>query len=374
MFSKKELARYSRHLILPEIGLEGQERLKKAKVLVVGCGGLGCPLLMYLTAAGVGHIGLIDDDVVDASNLQRQVLYTVDDIGLAKVDCAKRRLKALNPHVEFTTYKTRLTSENALKIFEAFDLVADGTDNFPTRYLVNDACVLSGKVNVYASIFRFEGQASVFNLLEKDGDRGPNYRDIFPSPPPPGMVPSCSESGVFGVLPGIMGSIQANEVIKLITGVGEPLSGKLFLFDSLDFTSRIMKLKKNPLTVISELVDYERFCGLKHAEQNKEPFEISVQELSKWKNEEKQFQLIDVRESYERNIVDISGELIPLGMLENSLEKIDPKLPIVIYCRSGKRSLHALEILKKAGHKNLFSLKGGILAWIEEINPSLPKY
>jgi len=268
-FSSEELARYSRHLILPEFNIEGQKKLKQAKVLVVGTGGLGAPLLLYLTAAGVGTIGLVDFDVVDDSNLQRQVLFTREDLGQPKVQAAKRRLEALNPYVKFVTYETALTSDNALDIIKDFDVVADGTDNFPTRYLVNDACVLLGKVNVYASIYRFEGQATVFNYKDKHGVLGPNYRDLFPTPPPPGLVPSCAEGGVIGVLPGILGSLQASEVIKVISGVGETLSGRLFLFDASSFETRTLKIKRrkdNPLNGENPsqkgLIDYQQFCGV----------------------------------------------------------------------------------------------------------------
>ncbi|MEL6867590.1 MAG: molybdopterin-synthase adenylyltransferase MoeB, partial [Bacteroidota bacterium] len=259
--SPQEMARYARHLAIPEFNVEGQKKLKKAKVLVIGSGGLGSPVLLYLTAAGIGHIGIVDFDVVDDSNLQRQVLFTVDDVGKSKAETAKKRLQALNPYVNFTVYNTAFTRDNALELIQEYDVVADGTDNFQTRYLVNDACVLAGKVNVYASIFRFEGQVSVFNYPNADGERGPNYRDLFPEPPPPGLVPNCAEGGVLGVLPGIIGSMQASEVIKVITGVGEPLSGRLFLYDAASFTTRILKVGKRADTQITELIDYDVFCG-----------------------------------------------------------------------------------------------------------------
>ena len=292
-FSKEELERYSRHIIIPEFNIEGQRKLKKARVLVVGTGGLGSPLLLYLTAAGVGTIGIVDFDVVEKSNLQRQVLFTTDDIGKPKVEAAKKRLSALNPFVNFEIFNTRLDSTNALSIISAFDIVADGTDNFPTRYLVNDACVLAGKVNVFASIFRFEGQASVFNFLYPDGSRGPNYRDLFPSPPPAGLVPSCAEGGVIGVLPGILGSLQANEVIKVISGVGTTLAGKLFQFDAAEFKTRIYKISKDPENPISgihptltTLIDYEVFCGIDRHEIPEDAtelsHEISVEKLREW--------------------------------------------------------------------------------------------
>ncbi len=385
-FSKEELERYSRHLIIPEFNIEGQKKLKNARVLVVGTGGLGAPVLLYLTAAGVGTIGIVDFDIVDTSNLQRQVLFTTKDVGRPKVDAAKERLEALNPFVKFEIFNTRLDSSNALDIISQFDVVADGTDNFPTRYLVNDACVLAGKVNVFASIFRFEGQASVFNFLYPDGSRGPNYRDLFPTPPPPGLVPSCAEGGVIGVLPGILGSLQANEVIKVISGVGEPLAGRFFQFDAAEFKTRVFKITKdpdNPLTGLNpsqtELIDYEFFCGLNfnHTEMNIEEKnnQISVAELNEWIQSGKDFQLIDVREPYEYEIANISGLLIPKGEILQHLDEIDRDKDVVIHCRSGKRSQDVIDLLKQeAGLTNLYNLKGGILAWADEINPDIAKY
>jgi adenylyltransferase/sulfurtransferase len=386
ILSKDELERYSRHIIIPEFNIEGQRKLKKARVLVVGTGGLGAPLLQYLTAAGVGTIGIVDFDRVDKSNLQRQVLFTVNDIGRPKVLAAKERLGLQNPHVSFEVYDTRLDSTNALDIISQFDIVADGTDNFPTRYLVNDACVIAGKVNVFASIFRFEGQASVFNYLFPDGTRGPDYRDLFPTPPPPGLVPSCAEGGVLGVLPGIMGSIQANEVIKVITGVGTPLAGRLFQFDAADFSTRIFKLSKdpdNPLTgkspTIHDLIDYEVFCGIrsspgKKLESNGHQ-KISVSALKGWIDSGKDFQLIDVRESYEYDIANLGGLLIPQGEILKRLDEIDSRKDVVIYCRSGKRSLDVIHQLEReAGLVNLYNLEGGILAWADEIDPEMAKY
>lgn len=374
-FSKEELERYSRHLIIPEFNIEGQRKLKAAKVLVVGTGGLGSPLLLYLTAAGVGNIGILDFDVVDDSNLQRQVLFTVDDVGKPKSEAAKERLQKLNPHVNFTVHNTMLTSENALEIVKNYDLVADGTDNFPTRYLVNDACVILDKTNVYASIFRFEGQVSVFNYKDKDGNYGPHYRDLFPSPPPPGLVPSCAEGGVIGVLPGIVGSLQANEVIKVITGVGDPLAGRLFLFDALTFETRTMKIRKNPNTQpVTELIDYEMFCGLGDVKDESAVREITVDELSQWQVEGKDFQLIDVREPYEFEIANLDGELIPLGEIEENVSKIKSDKDVVVHCRSGKRSADAIRKLEKLGFKNLYNLKGGILAWAEEKDAEMAKY
>jgi sulfur-carrier protein adenylyltransferase/sulfurtransferase len=385
-FSKEELERYSRHLIIPEFNIEGQKKLKQARVLVVGTGGLGAPLLLYLTAAGVGTIGIVDFDIVDKSNLQRQVLFTTKDVGRPKVEAAQERLTALNPHVKFEIFNTRLESSNALDIISRFDVVADGTDNFPTRYLVNDACVLAGKVNVFASIFRFEGQASVFNYLFPDGTRGPNYRDLFPTPPPPGLVPSCAEGGVIGVLPGILGSIQANEVIKVISGVGEPLAGRFFQFDAAEFNTRIFKISKdpeNPLTGVnptqSELIDYEFFCGINLNQTTMDNHEsngqLPVSTLNEWIKSGKDFQLIDVREPYEWDIANIGGTLIPKGEILKHLSEIEKEKDVVVMCRSGKRSQDVINLLKQeAGFTNLHNLKGGILAWADEIDQSVAKY
>jgi adenylyltransferase/sulfurtransferase len=382
-FNKQELERYSRHLIIPEFNIDGQRKLKASKVLVVGTGGLGNPLLLYLTAAGVGTIGILDFDVVDETNLQRQVLFTIEDVGTSKARAAKRRLEKLNPYINFNVHETRLTSDNALEIIKDYDLVADGTDNFPTRYLVNDACVLLGKPNVYASIFRFEGQVSVFNYTYKEGITGPNYRDLFPTPPPPGLVPSCAEGGVIGVLPGIIGSLQANEVIKVISGIGDPLAGRLFLFDALSFETRILKLAKdpeNPLTgknpTLKGLVDYEEFCSLYDIENGKSKVkEVTVQEFKQMIENQHDYQLIDVREPYEFEIVNLGGELIPLNTIENSLEKLRSDKQVIVLCRSGVRSARAIETLEtKYGFSNLYNLKGGVLAWVNEIDPSLAKY
>ena len=382
-FSKAELERYSRHLIIPEFNIEGQRKLKAAKVLVVGTGGLGAPLIQYLSAAGVGTIGIVDFDVVDDSNLQRQVLFTTADVGRPKVEVAKERIGKQNPFIRINTYNTQLTSENALDIIKDYDVVADGTDNFPTRYLVNDACVLLDKVNVYASIFRFDGQVSVFNFMAKDGTRGPNYRDLFPSPPPPGLVPSCAEGGVLGVLPGIIGSLQANEVIKVITGIGDPLSGRMFIFDALSFETRTLNLRKdenNPLNgknpTQTGLIDYEIFCGIGQDNgQEANVKEITVKELETWQADEKDFQLIDVREGYEYEIANLGGELIPLAEVEKEVNKIASDKDVVVHCRSGKRSADAIQVLEqKYGFKNLYNLKGGILAYADEIDQSLAKY
>jgi adenylyltransferase/sulfurtransferase len=381
-FSKQELERYSRHLIIPEFNIEGQRKLKAAKVLVVGSGGLGAPLLQYLCAAGIGTIGIVDFDVVDESNLQRQVLFTVADVGRPKVEVAKERLAAQNPHIEIITYNTQLTSQNALDIIKDYDVVADGTDNFPTRYLVNDACVLLGKVNVYASIFRFEGQASVFNYKYEDGTLGPNYRDLFPEPPPAGLVPNCAEGGVVGVLPGILGSIQANEVIKVVTGIGEPLAGKLFIFDTLAFDTRVLKLTRddnNPLNgknpTLTKLIDYEQFCGIGEVEEDLDMKEISVQELQKLRGNGEAFQLIDVREPFEFEIAEIGGTLIPLKEVTDRMDEIAFDKKVVVHCRSGVRSAKAIKRLEdKYGFQNLYNLKGGILAWADEIDTTVAKY
>ncbi len=372
--SPQEMARYSRHIAIPEFNIEGQKRLKAGKVLVIGSGGLGSPLLLYLAAAGVGKIGIVDFDRVDDSNLQRQVLFTVDDVGESKAETAKKRLQALNPYIEIEVYDTQFSKDNALEIIKDYDVVADGTDNFPTRYLVNDACVLAGKTNVYASIFRFEGQVSVFNYLQENGERGPNYRDMFPEPPPPGLVPNCAEGGVLGVLPGIVGSMQASEVIKVLTGVGEPLSGRLFLFDAASFTTRIVKVHKNPDTKITELINYEQFCGLEPLEE-KQIKEISVQELKQLELEGADFQLIDVREPYEYDIVNLDGELIPLSQISSSANQIDRNKKVVIHCRSGKRSADAIRELERLfGYTNLYNLKGGVLAYAKEVDTSLTVY
>ncbi|TRX59503.1 molybdopterin-synthase adenylyltransferase MoeB [Fulvivirga sp. M361] len=376
-FNKAELERYSRHLIIPDFNIKGQRKLKGAKVLVVGTGGLGAPLLQYLAAAGVGTLGIVDFDVVDESNLQRQVLFSVNDIGRPKVEAAVERLKGLNPHITFNTYNVQLTSENALDIIKDYDLVADGTDNFPTRYLVNDACVILDKPNVYASIFRFDGQVSVFNYVNEKGERGPNYRDLFPAPPPPGLVPSCAEGGVIGVLPGIIGSLQANEVIKVITGIGDPLSGRLFLFDALTFETRVVKLIKDPdQKPVTELIDYQIFCGIGgEEEQEEEVKEITVEELAQMQSNGNGFQLIDVREDYEFEIAEIGGTLIPLGDIEEQVNQISSDKKVVVHCRSGVRSAKAIRTLeKKYGFKNLYNLKGGILAYADQIDQSLAKY
>lgn len=379
-FTKEELSRYNRHIIIPEFGLAAQQKLKAAKVLVVGSGGLGSPVLLYLAAAGIGTIGIVDFDVVDDSNLQRQVLFGVNEIGKPKVEAAKERLQALNPHIEFVLYNTQLTSQNALDIIKDYDVVADGTDNFPTRYLVNDACVLLGKPNVYASIFQFEGQVSVFNYKKADGEFGPNYRDLYPTPPPPGLVPSCAEGGVLGVLPGIIGSLQALEVIKVVTGVGEPLVGRFYIFDALSFESRTFNISRrddNPLNgknpTITQLIDYEQFCGVKAVETPVK--EITPKELYELQVKGEPFQLIDVREPYEYDIVNIGAELMPLATVAEQADKINKDQPVIVHCKMGGRSAKAIrELEEKYGFTNLYNLKGGIIAYIDEVKPELAKY
>lgn len=370
-----ELARYARHLTIPEFGMAAQLKLKNARVLVIGSGGLGSPMLLYLAAAGVGKIGIVDFDRVDDSNLQRQVLFNVHDIGKAKAQTAKEKIAALNPHIEIEVYETDFNRNNARQLVRQYDVVADGTDNFPTRYLVNDACVLENKVNVYASIFQFEGQVSVFNYLFENGERGPNYRDLFPEPPPPGLVPNCAEGGVLGVLPGIIGSMQANEVIKVVTGVGESLAGRFFLFDAASFTTRILKVKKRPDTQITELIDYDIFCGIKPTSEMKPVKEATVKELHELKSQNADFQLIDVREPHEVDIAEIGGELIPLATVAAAADRISRDKKVIVHCRTGVRSANAIrELEDKFGFENLYNLKGGIRAWSEEIDPAVPVY
>lgn len=377
--SKEEILRYSRHLIMPEVGMEGQQKLKRAKVLCIGTGGLGAPLGLYLAAAGVGRIGLIDFDVVDFTNLQRQVLFGNGDVGRPKIEAAASRLRDLNPDIQIDTFETRLTSENALDILKDYDLIVDGTDNFPTRYLVNDACVLLGKPYVYGSIFRFEGQITI--LAEPDG---PCYRCLYPEPPPPGLVPSCAEGGVLGVLPGIVGTIQAMETLKLIMGKGQPLVGRLLLFDALAMKFRELKLRKNPECpacgqhrTITHLIDYAEFCGIR-GEEAEAPVtsvpEITPKELKARLDRGDDVYVLDVREPHEYQICNIGGHLIPLGELPLRVAELDSSQEIVAHCRSGKRSAEAVEFLRKAGFRKLWNLRGGILAWSDEIDPSVPKY
>ncbi len=373
-FSNDELERYSRHLLMPEFGKAGQVRLKASGVLVVGAGGLGCPALSYLTAAGVGHIGIVDDDVVERSNLHRQVLYGEGDLGQPKARRAAEKLSKLNPHVRFSIFNTRLTSENALKLIENFDIIIDGTDNFPTRYLINDACMMLDKPYVYGSIYRFEGQISVFNYKYSDGTHGPQYRDLFPKPPPPGLAPNCAEGGVLGVLPGIIGSMQASEAIKILSGIGEPLAGRMFIIDTLSFETRIIKLPKSHGQKPPEkLIDYEDFCGLGN-QISKEVREVTVQELNEMMKKRQKFQLIDVREPHEHDLVNIGGILIPPSKIRVNLDKISTSEPVILYCKTGIRSARAVVELQKAGFRNIAHLQGGIERWIETIDPTLPRY
>ena len=382
--SPEEIQRYSRHLILPEVGMAGQKKLKAASVLLVGAGGLGSPLAMYLAAAGVGRLGLVDFDVVDASNLQRQLLHGTKDVGRPKLESAKERIEDINPHVQVDLHPVRLNSDNALDLIRPYDVVADGTDNFPTRYLVNDACVLTGTPNVYGSIFRFEGQVSIFGAAD-----GPCYRCLYAEPPPPGLVPSCAEGGVLGVLPGVVGALQALEVIKLITGAGEPLVGRLLLVDTLGVQFRTMKVRKNPdcpvcgeHPTVTELIDYEAFCGIPQADaaQNghgEEPVpEITVRDLKTRLDRGDDLFVLDVRKPHEYDIANLGAPLIPLNELPDRVDELAPyrDQTIVIHCRSGVRSATALKLLQNHGFTDLLNLKGGILAWSDEIDPSVPKY
>ncbi len=372
----KELQQYARHFNLPNFNMESQQKLRDSRVLVVGGGGLGSPVLLYLAAAGVGHIGIIDPDQVDISNLQRQILYGHSDLGLSKVQQAKKRLEDINPFIEVEVYEELLTTDNAIDLISRYDIVADGTDNFPTRYLVNDACVITGKPNVYASIYQYEGQVSVFNYTYEDGSKGPHYRDLYPEPPEPGLVPDCATGGVLGVLAGIIGTQQALEVIKIITGIGEPLVGKILLYDALYSETRTIQTNKKSHTEVTELINYEDFCGVSptNADNNEIMKEITVQELQKWKEEGKDFQLIDVREPHEYEFVNIGGELIPLGDVMARAAEVAEDKDVVVMCRSGQRSGAAIGALTQSGKENLHNLKGGVLAWAREIDTSLPTY
>src|SRR6202163_3737609 len=377
--TNEEILRYSRHLIMPEVGMEGQLKLKNSKVLLIGTGGLGAPLGLYLAAAGVGRLGLVDFDVVDFTNLQRQVTFGTSDVGKFKSEAAQARLSNLNPDIHIETFETKLTSENALELFKNFDIIVDGTDNFPTRYLVNDACILLGKPNVYGSIFRFEGQVTVFGMPD-----GPCYRCLYPEPPPPGLVPSCAEGGVLGVLPGIVGSIQAMETIKLILGIGESLKGRLLLFDALAMKFRELKLRKNhncPMCgdhpTITKLMDYYAFCGVRGEEAPRHDVqvpEISPRDLKSRLDRGDDLFILDVREPHEFQICNLNGHLIPLGELPRRVHELDSSKEIVAHCRSGKRSAEAVDFLRKAGFRKVLNLKGGILAWSDEVDPTVPKY
>src|SRR3989441_2165449 len=376
--SNDEILRYSRHLIMPEVGMEGQLKLKAARVLCIGAGGLGSPLALYLAAAGVGTLGIVDFDVVDFTNLQRQIIHTTADVGKKKLDSAAEKLKAINPFLNIKKFDTRLSSDNALELFKDFDIIADGTDNFPTRYLVNDACVLTGKPNVYASIFRFEGQASVFWA-----EKGPCYRCLYAEPPPPGLVPSCAEGGVLGILPGLLGVVQATETIKLILGSGEPLIGRLLLIDALAMKFRELKLRKNPdcpacgkNPTITKLIDYQEFCGIRGEEAPAEvtTSEMQVEELKQRLDRGDDLLVLDVREPHEYQICNINGHLIPLGDLPNRVNELDTSKEIVAHCRSGVRSAKAVNFLRQAGFKKVNNLAGGILAWADRVDPKMPKY
>src|ERR1044071_1262864 len=378
--SHEEILRYSRHLIMPEVGMKGQRRLKAASVLMIGTGGLGAPVGMYLAAAGVGRIGIVDFDVVEESNLQRQIIHGTKDLGRRKIESARDRLRDINPHIEIETHETRLTSHNAMRLFQSYDIIVDGTDNFPTRYLVNDACVLSGKPNVYGSIFRFEGQASVFWA-----EKGACYRCLYPEPPPPGLVPSCAEGGVLGVLPGIVGAIQANETIKIILGATDLLINRLLLFDAWTMKFREFKLRKDPKcpvcgenATIKELIDYEEFCGIVPTQTTEESAlkEITATELKQRLDQGDDLQVIDVREPNEYEIARLPGtKLIPLAQVVNRMDEIDASRETVVHCKGGVRSARAIEALQRAGYSGeLVNLKGGITAWSNEVDPSVPKY
>ena len=376
-----ELSRYSRHLILPEVGVEGQRKLKAARVLCVGTGGLGSPLALYLAAAGVGTLGLVDFDVVDASNLQRQIIHSTADIGRKKLDSAEEKLKALNPALKVVKHDTLLSSANALDILKDYDVVADGTDNFPTRYLVNDACVLLGKPNAYGSIFRFEGQASVFGAKD-----GPCYRCLYPEPPPPGLVPSCAEGGVLGILPGLVGVIQATETIKLILGIGEPLIGRLLLVDALNMRFRQLKLRKNPECpvcgdhpTVTKLIDYQQFCGIEPASERQSAVkngipQVSPKDLKKRIDAGEDLFILDVREPFEYQIANIGGVLIPQNDVPKRIGEIDRNREIVVQCKSGGRRQRIAEYLKQSGFPTVSNLAGGIVAWSDEVDPKVPKY
>jgi adenylyltransferase/sulfurtransferase len=381
--SNDEVKRYSRHLIMPEVGVDGQEKLKKGSVLCIGAGGLGSPAALYLAAAGVGRIGIVDFDVVDYSNLQRQVIHGTRDVGRSKLASAKDRLVDLNPNITVETYEAALSSKNALELFKPYDIILDGTDNFPTRYLVNDACVIMGKLNAYGSIFRFEGQASVFGAKD-----GPCYRCLYPEPPPPGLVPSCAEGGVLGVLPGIVGTIQATEAVKLIMGIGEPLIGRFLIYDALRMKFRELKLKKDPdcpvcgtHPTVRELIDYEQFCGVAPAAQEvgagmmDNETETTVIDLKKKMDAREDFFLLDVREPNEYQIGRIPGStLIPLGEVPRRLDEIPRDKEIIVQCKVGARSARAAQFLRQQGYKRVRNLKGGILDWSDRIDPTVPKY
>jgi len=380
--SNEEIQRYSRHLILPEVGIEGQRKLKASKVLLVGTGGLGAPAAMYLAAAGVGTIGLVDFDVVDVTNLQRQIIHGTKDVGKRKTQSAVETLSDINPYTKLITHEVALTSDNALDIIKDYDIVVDGTDNFPTRFLVNDACVLLGKPNVYGSIFRFEGQVTVLCTSE-----GPSYRCMYPEPPPPGLVPSCAEGGVLGILPGVVGCLQATEAVKLLLGIGKPLIGRLLVYNALDMTFRTFKVRRDPEwapgaphPTVKGLIDYAQFCGVPHASEEPAPQPVTAEELTPAElkaelDSGKNLVVIDVREVHEHQIANLPvAQLIPLGTLPARLGELDKEADIVVHCKSGMRSAKACGILREAGFKKVRNLKGGILAWSDQVDPSVPKY
>lgn len=381
ILSREEILRYSRHLLIPEVGLEGQRKLKAAAVLIIGTGGLGSPTALYLAAAGVGRIGLVDYDVVDSSNLQRQVIHGTSGIGVLKVESARQRMLDLNPDIQVDVYNEPFTSYNAMQIAADYDLIIDGTDNFPTRYLTNDLCVLLGKPNVYGSIYRFDGQVSVF-----DARRGPCYRCLFPEPPPPGLVPSCAEGGVLGILPGTIGTLQATEALKLLLGIGEPLIGRLLLYNALDLSFEFVKLKKNPNCKVcgpnpevTELIDYEAFCGVPGHDHEEGTFggdwDISAGELEQRLQSGNHLKLLDVREPHELEISELPGAFnIPLGQLASRLSELDSADEMVVFCKAGTRSARALELLLSAGFRKVKNLKGGINAWARDVDPALPLY
>ena len=379
--SHSEILRYSRHLLIPEVGLDGQRKLKASSALIIGTGGLGSPVSLYLAAAGVGRIGLVDYDVVDFSNLQRQVIHGSSNLGQLKVESARSRMLDINPDIQVDTFNQVFTSENAFRIAQDYDIIIDGTDNFPTRYLTNDLCVLTGKPNVYGSIFRFDGQVSVF-----DARHGPCYRCLFPEPPPPGLVPSCAEGGVLGVLPGTIGSIQASEALKVLLGIGDPLIGRLLLYNALDMSFDFVKLKKNPICKvcsaepeITELIDYEEFCGVPAHDHDEGSagieWDITAQQLSEIMGDGKDIRLLDVREPHELEISHLDGAtLIPLGQLASRLSELDSAEEMVVFCKSGTRSARAIELLVSAGFRKAKNLKGGINTWAVDVDPSLPVY
>jgi len=378
VLSNEEILRYSRHVILPEVGMEGQLKLKQAKVLCIGAGGLGSPLALYLAAAGVGTLGIVDFDVVDLTNLQRQIIHATADVGRSKLDSAAESIAAINPNVTVRKFDTRLSSENALEIFREFDVIADGTDNFPTRYLVNDACVLTGKPNVYGSIFRFEGQASVFATKS-----GPCYRCLYPEPPPPGVVPSCAEGGVLGILPGLVGVIQATETIKLILGLGETLSGRLLMIDAQTMRFRELKLRKSPdcpvcgaHPTVTKLIDYNQFCGIRGEEKGAATTlaDMTVEELKRRLDAGEDIFVLDVREPHEYQIANIGGHLIPINDLPKRVSELDANREIVVHCKGGGRSARAADFLRQSGFSKVHNLAGGITAWADKVDPKVPKY